>query len=94
MRDALSLRERSTWDQGAALISRTPHRVTAIDRWVADAFQEWLRPANLRLELWDGSSPWHSKTTPVGDVVVRDRRALVGLLLDPDMRRTRRSSGR
>jgi len=85
MRDALSLRERSTWDQGSALISRTPHRVTAIDRRVADAFQEWLRPANLRLELWDGSSPWDSKTTPVGDVVVRDRRALVGLLLDPDM---------
>ena len=85
MRDALSLRERSTWGEGSALLGRAPQRVTAIDRRIADAFQQWLRPADLRLELWDGSSTWNSTATPVGDVVVRDRWALFKLLIDPDL---------
>ncbi|HEY7058154.1 MAG TPA: cyclopropane-fatty-acyl-phospholipid synthase family protein [Vicinamibacterales bacterium] len=85
MRDALSLREGSRWEDGAALLRTAPHRVTAIDRRMADMFQCWLRSADMRLELWDGSSPWKSSATPVGDVVVGDRWALLKLLLDPDM---------
>jgi cyclopropane-fatty-acyl-phospholipid synthase len=85
MRDALSLRERSTWGEGSALLGGAPQRVTAIDRRIADAFQRWLRPADLRLELWDGSSTWSSTGTPIGDVVVRDRWALFKLLIDPDL---------
>jgi len=85
MRDALSLRQRSSWGGGATFAGGGAHRVTWIDRQIADAFQRWLRPADLRLELWDGSSPWQSTAAAVGDVVVRDRKALLKLIADPDL---------
>jgi cyclopropane-fatty-acyl-phospholipid synthase len=85
MRDALSLRQRSNWEDGATLARGGTHRVTWIDHQVADAFQRWLRPADLRLELWDGSSPWNSTAASLGDVVVRDRGALWKLVIDPDL---------
>ena len=85
MRDALSLRQRSDWEDGATLARGGTHRVTWIDHQVADAFQRWLRPADLRLELWDGSSPWNSTAASLGDVVVRDRGALWKLVIDPDL---------
>jgi len=84
MRDALSWRGSTRWDDATAI--RAPSaRVTPLDRRIADAFQRWLRAADLRLELWDGSSPWTSTSTSVGDVVVSDRWALLKLIFNPDL---------
>jgi cyclopropane-fatty-acyl-phospholipid synthase len=85
MRDALSLHGRSRWSSEAHEAADRAGRVTGLDKRVADAFQRWLRPAGIRLVLWDGSSAWDDETIPDGDVVVRDRWALFKLLLDPDL---------
>lgn len=60
-------------------------RPTAMDRWLAARVQRTIDAAAVRLELWDGSSPYASGRMPVGDLVVRDRRALLGLALNPDL---------
>ena len=39
----------------------------------------------MRLELWDGSSPYDGSRQPVGDLVVHDRRTLLGLAFNPDL---------
>jgi cyclopropane-fatty-acyl-phospholipid synthase len=39
----------------------------------------------VRLELWDGTSSYSAPARPVGDVIVRDRRALLGLIVDPNL---------
>lgn len=85
MRDALPLRGRSRWSGQAVVFPTRTHRVTSLDRWLGQAFQRWLKPSDVRLELWDGSSPWSSTSTPIGDVVVSDRGALLKLFLDPDL---------
>jgi cyclopropane-fatty-acyl-phospholipid synthase len=55
------------------------------DRWLAAWLQRVIEPAAVRLELWDGSSPYSGSQTPIGSVLLHDRRALIGLLLDPDL---------
>jgi cyclopropane-fatty-acyl-phospholipid synthase len=55
-------------------------------RWLASRFQETaLSPASVRLELWDGSSPYEERRPPVGDLVVHDRSTLIALTLNPDL---------
>jgi cyclopropane-fatty-acyl-phospholipid synthase len=39
----------------------------------------------VRLELWDGSSPYDASSTPLGTLVIGDRRALLGLAVNPDL---------
>ena len=55
-----------------------------IDRALASALQATISGAGVGVELWNGV-----KTAPAGIVrgslLVRDRRALAGLLLDPDL---------
>jgi cyclopropane-fatty-acyl-phospholipid synthase len=77
MRDgfALPLRQRD-----AAVLTRPPN---VTDRWLGRQLQATLEPVRIRLRLWDASSPW-SRETPVGEIVVRDRWALLGLILNPD----------
>lgn len=59
-------------------------RANAVDRRLAALLAAVLDPVDVRLELWDGTCL--SRTgTPVGSLVVRGRRALLGLLLDPEM---------
>ena len=61
-----------------------PGRVGRRDRWMAACLQHIVGPANVRVELWDGSAaPFAGKE--IGRMVVRDRRALAGLLLNPDI---------
>jgi cyclopropane-fatty-acyl-phospholipid synthase len=55
------------------------------DRWVARHVQQTIAPSGVRLELWDRSSPYDSERPPVGDLVVHDRRTLVGLAVNPDL---------
>lgn len=60
-------------------------RVGMLDRWVAERVQRLVEPVAVRLELWDGSSPFAAVHPPVGHLVVRDRRTLLGLALNPDL---------
>ncbi len=60
-------------------------RVGKLDRWLAVRVQREIEPVGVRLELWDGTSPYHGTPPPVGDVIVRDRLALLGLVINPDL---------
>ena len=44
-----------------------------------------MEPQRVRLELWDGSSPYSGSTPSIGDVIVRDRRTLLGLAVNPEL---------
>jgi cyclopropane-fatty-acyl-phospholipid synthase len=61
---------------------RTGH---ALDRALASALQSTIAGAGVGVELWNGV-----RTAPPGSergaLVVHDRRALLGLVLDPDLR--------
>ena len=61
------------------------HRVTFVDRWLAARVQRTIENGPVRLELWDGSSPYDAPGPPAGDLVIRNRRALLGLVLHPDL---------
>jgi cyclopropane-fatty-acyl-phospholipid synthase len=64
----------------------TPARGVGIfDRWLAARVQQVMDPAHVRLELWDCTSPYNSSRQAVGDVIVRDRRVLLGLAFHPDL---------
>jgi cyclopropane-fatty-acyl-phospholipid synthase len=58
---------------------------TLIDRWLAARVQAIINPACVRLELWDGSSPYSTSARPIGDLVVHDRSTLLGLIVNPDL---------
>jgi hypothetical protein len=55
------------------------------DRWLAARVQRAIAPAAVRLELWDGSSPYARDVAPIGSVLVLDRATLIGLIVDPDL---------
>ena len=54
------------------------------DHWAASRLQHAIREAGVRVELWDGSSPCRHGSA-VGDLVIRDRRALLGLIVNPEL---------
>jgi cyclopropane-fatty-acyl-phospholipid synthase len=54
------------------------------DRWAAALLQRAVRGADVRIELWDSSSPFEGGHA-IGDLVIRDRRALVGLIVNPEL---------
>jgi cyclopropane-fatty-acyl-phospholipid synthase len=83
MRDALSIRGDSRWEGEAGTAPVVKNRVTAVDWWLARRFQRFVAPARMRVEMWDGSSPWRSEEAPIGDLVVRDRGALLKLIFHP-----------
>lgn len=64
--------------------ARTARRASAVDRRMAAALARVMDPVDVRLELWDGTSV-SRVASPVGSLIVRDRRVLIGLLLDPEM---------
>ena len=64
---------------------RTRGRVNALDWWMATQVQRTIEDAPVRLELWDGSSPYRASSTPAGDLVVHDRTALAGLVVNPNL---------
>jgi cyclopropane-fatty-acyl-phospholipid synthase len=59
--------------------------VRTLDRRVASSIQRAIERAGVRLRLWDGSSPYAASQDPIGDLLVHDRRTLLGLLLNPDV---------
>ena len=60
-------------------------RVFPTDRWLASRVQAAIDCAAVRIELWDGSSPYAGAIEPVGDIVVHDRRTLLGLAANPEL---------
>jgi cyclopropane-fatty-acyl-phospholipid synthase len=56
-----------------------------VDRWLAARIQTIVDPAHIRVELWDGSSPYAGDEPAIGDLIVHDRAALVGLIVNPDL---------
>ena len=60
-------------------------RAYAVDRWLAGRLQRTLDTAAVRLCLWDGTTHYAAQRPPVGDIVVHDRRTLIGLAIDPDV---------
>jgi cyclopropane-fatty-acyl-phospholipid synthase len=70
----------------AADSSRRPAmRVLPPDRWLAAGVQRMIEPAAVRLVLWDGSSSYAGVRPSIGDLLVGDRRTLLGLALNPDL---------
>lgn len=67
------------------LPARASHRVGSWDRWAAGHLQRSIQAANVRVELWDGSSPSGNRAPAIGDLVVHDRRALLGLIFNPEL---------
>jgi cyclopropane-fatty-acyl-phospholipid synthase len=59
--------------------------VGTLDRWLGARLQRAIAPVGVRLELWDGRSPSPDVRGAVGDLVVGDRRTLLGLILHPDL---------
>jgi cyclopropane-fatty-acyl-phospholipid synthase len=55
------------------------------DRALAARVQRSIADSTVRLELWDRSSPYDSSRPSVGDLVVLDRRTLIGLAVNPDL---------
>lgn len=84
MNDALSARENPRW-RGSAANAERATTVTTLDRWIATRLQEWLEPVAIRVELWNGSSPWTTAEPAVGSVVFLDRGALLRVTLEPDL---------
>jgi cyclopropane-fatty-acyl-phospholipid synthase len=75
-----------SWRAGGGLRSAgRPSRVTPMDRSLAGLVQRPIEGVGVRLELWDGSSPYAASVPRVGDLIVRDRRTLLGLLVNPEL---------
>jgi cyclopropane-fatty-acyl-phospholipid synthase len=68
-------------DKAAASVRR-PGR---IDRWLTAHLQQLVTPAAVRIELWDGTSPYNGTAPPIGTIVMRDRGTLIGVVLNPDL---------
>jgi cyclopropane-fatty-acyl-phospholipid synthase len=60
-------------------------RVTRLDRWLCAMVQRTIASSAVRLELWDGSSPGNAPREPIGDLLIRDRRMLIGLATNADL---------
>ena len=60
-------------------------RIGAVHRWLAAILQRKIAPAAVRLELADGSSTYAGPDRPVGALVVRDARTVLGLLVSPHL---------
>lgn len=83
--DAPAVALNTTVHHRSAVTLASRKRVTRLDRWLASQVQRTIEMARVRLELWDGSSPYGASGPTLGDIVVRDRRALFGLAFDPDL---------
>lgn len=60
-------------------------RAGILDRWLAAHVQRVADVARVRLQLWDGTTTYSSAAQPIGDLIVRDRGTLLGLVLNPDL---------
>ncbi len=57
--------------------------VTATDRWLAQRLMAATGNPPFKLTLWNGESVYTPQSSPVANVILRDRRALLGLVFAP-----------
>ncbi len=69
---------------GAITRADTHVATTPVDRWLAGKLQRSLAPSGVGVQLWDGTSLLPAGAH-IGDLLIHDRRALVALLLNPDL---------
>jgi cyclopropane-fatty-acyl-phospholipid synthase len=65
--------------------SQITRRTTALDRWIGARVQQSIEAASVRLVLWDNSCAYDAGRRSIGDLIVRDRRTLLGLAWNPDL---------
>ena len=71
---------------GVPLTSRTAaHRSRTLDRWALARIASVVAGAPIRFSLWDGYSEQSSAQPPVVTVTIRNRRALLAWLWDPEL---------
>jgi len=63
----------------------TPFRSTALDRWALHRIQIGVAPAPIRFVLWDGFELPSQAGPPVATIIIKNRRALSGWVLDPEL---------
>jgi len=56
------------------------------DRWLAARLERLLATVDVRVQLWDGHSSWPSSRRPIGTLLIGDRRTLLGLIVNPELR--------
>jgi cyclopropane-fatty-acyl-phospholipid synthase len=61
-------------------------RVRALDRWLLLLLARSFSAAPIRFRLWDGTEASLSHSPPAGTIVLKDRRALLDLVRDPELR--------
>ncbi len=66
-------------------VAHKPSSITSLDKWFAAQVQRGIADGPVRLELWDGQLAPGAPPHAIGDLVVRDRRALLGLAFNPDL---------
>jgi cyclopropane-fatty-acyl-phospholipid synthase len=74
-----------SWNPAAADFKRTSASTTShLDHWLAARLAGTIAAAGVGVELWNG---WRAGGEPagIGDLLIRDRGALIGLILDPDL---------
>jgi len=57
----------------------------ALDRWLATLIQRTIDAAHVRLRLWDGFTAYERPSDPIGELIIHDRRTLIGLVVNPDV---------
>src|SRR5215212_647947 len=62
-----------------------PLASNALDRWALARIQQSVASASIRFQLWDGFELRPESVEPIATVVVKNRRALVGWLLDAEL---------
>jgi len=72
---------RSAATTAATIETRPLH---AVDRWLAARLQATIAPASIGVELWDGSTTGPPGQA-IGDLLIHDRGALLGLIANPDL---------
>jgi cyclopropane-fatty-acyl-phospholipid synthase len=79
------MRQKTSTDIDTLVSEPRAKSPTAIDRWMLSLLQRGFGTAPVGFALWDGTqtSPPHGSSA--GRLLVRDRRTLVGLLLDPEL---------
>jgi cyclopropane-fatty-acyl-phospholipid synthase len=62
-----------------------PLASNAFDRWAIGRIQRSVLSAPIRFQLWDGFELQPESAEPIATIVVKNRRALVGWLLDAEL---------
>lgn len=63
----------------------TPGRPGLVDRWLAARLRQELSRVGVGLRLWNDRADADAPSGSVGELIVGDRRALLGLLVNPEL---------